>query len=120
MCLCYTLAVPSYKRASTVETYGERAEDADMLEDGDNDGWVAPAATNRDAGEEAEEIPSSSAEQAHTAHAHPSAHAKAGEDEEDIPDIDDLELEDHEGEEDEVHNAPNVRPVPCSLTSHGC
>ena len=84
-----------------MESYGERAEDADMLENGDNDGWVAPAATDRGAGEEAEEIPSSCAEQ-EQAHAQSGGRVDAGEDDDDIPDIDDLELEDHEQEDDEV------------------
>jgi hypothetical protein len=96
-------AVPCYKRASAVENYGERAEDADMLENAEDDGWVAPAANTRDAGE-AEELPSSSAA-AQPAHAPPGragVGAAEDDDEEDIPDIDDLELEDHEDEDDEV------------------
>ena len=69
-----------------------------MLEDGDNDGWVAPAPMNRGGGE-AEEIPSS-AEQAEDSHG---GREEAGnEAEEDIPDIDELELEDHDSEDDEV------------------
>jgi len=37
------LAVPSNKRASEVEQYGEKAEASNMLEvGGDDEGWVAP------------------------------------------------------------------------------
>ena len=96
---CFALrAVPSNKRASEVEGYGEQAEAAGMLEDGDNDGWVAPAPMARSGGE-AEEI-TSLAEQ--EGHAHDGRADAGGEAEEDIPDIDELELEDRDDEDDEV------------------
>ena len=80
------IAVPSNKRASEVEQYGERAENSNMLEDGDDEeGWVAPPLQRHR--EDAEQIASS----------HPpveaSAAAPAGNND-DIPDIDELELED--------------------------
>ncbi len=88
--------MPSYKRATEVEHYGERAEANTMVEDMEEDGWVAPPAV-REAEGDAEEIPSGQ----------PSVHAGAAAAEaeveaEDIPDIDDLELEDEAGEQDEV------------------
>ena len=80
------LAVPSNKRASEVEQYGERAENSNMLEDGDDEeGWVAPPMQSHR--EDAEEIASS----------RPPAEASAAapaRDDDDIPDIDELELED--------------------------
>ena len=78
--------MPSNKRASEVEQYGERAENSNMLEDGDDEeGWVAPPLQSHR--EDAEEIASS----------HPPAEASApapARDDDDIPDIDELELED--------------------------
>ena len=80
------LAVPSNKRASEVEQYGERAENSNMLEDGnDDEGWVAPPLQSHR--QDAEEIASS----------HPPAEASAAvpaRDDDDIPDIDELELVD--------------------------
>ncbi len=91
-------AVPSNKRASEVERYSVHAEANEMLEDAEDDGWVAPPATQ--CTHEAEEIPSTQPQPAM-----PSA-SKGNETtdnlEDDIPDIDDLELEDGEAEEDEV------------------
>ena len=100
------LAVPSNKRASEVEQYGERAENSNMLEDGDNEeGWVAPPLQSHR--EDAEEITSS----------HPPAEASVAastRDDDDIPDIDELELED--AVPDEVCFAccsqPNLQSVP--------
>lgn len=88
-------AVPSNKRASELEQYGMRAEANTMVEDAEQDGWVAPPATQDT--RDAEEIPSSHPESA----AGPSVEARTDA-EDDIPDIDDLELEDDEAEKDEV------------------
>lgn len=88
------LAVPSNKRASEVEQYGERAEASSIVEGtGDDEGWVAPPMqTHR---EDAEEISSS-----HPApEAHVNASAPAEQDDDDIPDIEELELEDNEFDE---------------------
>ena len=84
-------AVPSNKRASEVEQYGEKAEASSMLEDGgDEEGWVAPPMQTQR--HEAEEISS--------AHPAPEGHASCpAEEEDDIPDIDELELEEHEVDE---------------------
>ena len=95
--------MPSNKRAAEVESYGEAAGAAGMLENAEDDGWVAPAPMTRGAAE-AEDIPSSTEpgqEQAHASNSKAEC-APNEDDEEDIPDIDDLELEDHEAEEDEV------------------
>ena len=98
-------AVPSNKRASELEQYGMRAEANTMVEDAEEDGWVAPPATQDT--REAEEIPSSQPEPGTCP---PKAKEQEDDHEEDIPDIDDLELEDDEAEEDEVAilRAPTV------------
>lgn len=90
--------MPSYKRASEVEHYGERAEANTMVEDAEEDGWVAPPAAREGGDGDAEEIPS----------VHLPSHAEMADnqpdaDADDIPDIDDLELEDDAGEGDEVN-----------------
>ena len=95
-------AVPSNKRASEVENYGLRAEANTMLEDAEEDGWVAPPATRDD--HEVEEIPSTEPKPATATNQASSASAAGDRDdqEEDIPDINDLELEDDDAEQDEV------------------
>ena len=85
------LAVPSNKRASEVEQYGEKAEASSMLEEGgDEEGWVAPPMQTQR--HEAEEI--SSLQPTPEGH-----NSDPAEEEDDIPDIDELELEDHEIDE---------------------
>ena len=88
--------MPSNKRASEVEQYGERAEASNMLEEGgDEEGWVAPPMQTQR--QEAEEITSlQPAPEGHDSTA-------AGE-EDDIPDIDELEVEDHEIDEVSSHS----------------
>lgn len=93
---CHT--VPSNKRASEVERYSVRAEANEMLEDAEDDGWVAPPATQYT--HEAEEIPSTQPQPAMPSSSKGNVTTDKSED--DIPDIDDLELEDGEAEEDEV------------------
>ncbi|CAL8470212.1 g9754 [Coccomyxa elongata] len=97
-----TRKVPSNKRASEVENYGLRAEANTMLDDAEEDGWVAPPATRDD--HEAEEIPSTESKPATATNQASSAIAPDDRDdqEEDIPDINDLELEDDEAEDEAV------------------
>ncbi|EIE25975.1 autophagocytosis protein, partial [Coccomyxa subellipsoidea C-169] len=102
-----TRKVPSNKRASELEQYGMRAEANTMVEDAEQDGWVAPPATQDT--RDAEEIPSSHPESA----AGPSVEARTNP-EDDIPDIDDLELEDDEAEKDEA-----MLPQAAAITSPG-
>lgn len=95
-----TRNVPSNKRASAVEHYGEAAEQ--LLRDGDEDEWVAPPSEHPDLGSaegETESIP-------HLASSLPQAASQAANNDDDIPDINDLELD--EPEEDTVVS----RPVP--------
>jgi hypothetical protein len=94
-------AVPSNKRASELEQYGMRAEANTMVEDAEQDGWVAPPAMQDS--REAEEIPSSQPEPG-TCPPKTKEQEAGNYHEEDIPDIDDLELEDDEAEKDEVAN----------------
>lgn len=94
--------VPSNKRASEVEQYGEKAEASNMLEEGgDEEGWVAPPMQTQRY--EAEEI--SSLQPAPEAH-----YSTPAEEEDDIPDIDELELEDHEADEVRSHFADHMLP----------
>lgn len=87
--LC-ALSVPSNKRASAVEHYGEAAEQ--LLRDGDEDEWVAPPSEHPDLGSaegETESIP-------HLASSLPQAASQAANNDDDIPDINDLELDEPE------------------------
>lgn len=85
--------MPSNKRASAVEGYGEKAEEG-LVDEGD--GWVSTPADR--SALDGEDIPSLSPNNAASKAAERSP-AGDEEDDDDIPDIDDLTLEDSQQDE---------------------